>query len=603
MKNLLVAILITASVSAFGQKNEQFQDNAYPILNEYIKSNPEDVILNANGAHDYLINQLAHNNQSGLKLLSNITSPYGQHYTYIQTYKGVNVYQAIVKLNTDKSGHIISIFSAFQHLNISTKETWSNFMAPKDYPIPSQNTVLSTTNVWALKNKKYVPCISILHRSPIGITYEDIFDINRETVYQLERTEHFTPQDTTAKALVFRPDPITKANTVYGGNFIDNNDATNPSLDATRDTVDIEITYDNGVFYLENNFVKLVKVSLPLIDPVTQNTPFFYYNRSESGFEDVNVIYHITKQQKYIQSLGFMNLVNYPIEIDCHGFNGADNSVFNSSTTPPSIIFGTGGVDDAEDSDVIIHEYTHAIMHSASPNTNFGTERSAMDEAFGDYMAVSYSSTYDIYQSNYVFNWDGHNEYWNGRLVTSSAVYPGDLQFNKYADAPMWSSALLRIERNIGRDQTTVLALQAAYSYTSNMTMAQAAQIFIQTDANMNGGQYYGEICWTFKDKGMVNSCSVPRPDNMVSVGEMPRLNSSIQWKNSEQFATNQGMLNISADAPFKLYVYDISGKLVYSDDSILNKIELSPMQFNSGTYIYKVTTSNETKTFKILKF
>ena len=48
-------------------------------------------------------------------------------------------------------------------------------------------------------------------------------------------------------------------------------------------------------------------------------------------------------------------MVNYAIDVDCHGFNGGDNSAFNPGTNPPSIVFGQGGVDDAEDADVIIH--------------------------------------------------------------------------------------------------------------------------------------------------------------------------------------------------------------------------------------------------------
>ena len=148
------------------------------------------------------------------------------------------------------------------------------------YPIPSDHIIKSSEYVWAIKGEQFVPCLIISHASPIGNVYEDLFNQDYESIFHLERTAHFAPQDTTAKALVFRPDPITKANTIYGGNFIDNNDATNPSLDAARDTVDIEITYDNGIFSLENDFVKLVKLSPPLVDPVTQNNPFFYYNLS-----------------------------------------------------------------------------------------------------------------------------------------------------------------------------------------------------------------------------------------------------------------------------------------------------------------------------------
>ena len=40
-----------------------------------------------------------------------------------------------------------------------------------------------------------------------------------------------------------------------------------------------------------------------------------------------------------------------------HGFNGADNSSYSPGTG--RLQFGEGGVDDAEDSDVVHHELGH----------------------------------------------------------------------------------------------------------------------------------------------------------------------------------------------------------------------------------------------------
>ena len=50
--------------------------------------------------------------------------------------------------------------------------------------------------------------------------------------------------------------------------------------------------------------------------------------------------------------------------------------------------FGKGGVDDAEDAEVILHEYGHAIHDSQ--NFSFATEEAgAISEGFGDYWAVT----------------------------------------------------------------------------------------------------------------------------------------------------------------------------------------------------------------------
>ena len=71
---------------------------------------------------------------------------------------------------------------------------------------------------------------------------------------------------------------------------------------------------NNQTFYLENQYVKVVDISPPTIDPITSNSPSFYFDRSEPGFENVNVFYHITEQQKYFQSLGFTDVNNYQVK-------------------------------------------------------------------------------------------------------------------------------------------------------------------------------------------------------------------------------------------------------------------------------------------------
>ena len=63
---------------------------------------------------------------------------------------------------------------------------------------------------------------------------------------------------------------------------------------------------------------------------------------------------------------------------------GYDNSFDDAAED--ELRFGKGGVDDAEDAEVILHEYGHAIHFSQ--NFGFGGEGGAISEGFGDYWAV-----------------------------------------------------------------------------------------------------------------------------------------------------------------------------------------------------------------------
>jgi hypothetical protein len=66
---------------------------------------------------------------------------------------------------------------------------------------------------------------------------------------------------------------------------------------------------------------------------------------------------------------------------------GADNS-FATDHPKNELRFGKGGVDDAEDAEVILHEYGHAI-HFSQKFSSTSEEAGAISEGFGDYWALA----------------------------------------------------------------------------------------------------------------------------------------------------------------------------------------------------------------------
>ena len=90
--------------------------------------------------------------------------------------------------------------------------------------------------------------------------------------------------------------------------------------------------------------------------------------------------YWVTESQKYIQSLGFGTGRFRPVNMEPQRLRinqwGLDNSF--ATTHKDEIRLGKGGVDDAEDGQVITHEYGHAIHFSQ--NFSFASARGGRDQ-------------------------------------------------------------------------------------------------------------------------------------------------------------------------------------------------------------------------------
>ena len=99
------------------------------------------------------------------------------------------------------------------------------------------------------------------------------------------------------------------------------------------------------------------------------------------------VYYHIDSIQRYLQQIGFDNVLNHQIAVNIDGRTD-DNSHY--SPVGKDLTFGTGGVDDAEDAHIIAHEYGHAIQDDQVPGWGDSHRPGSMGEAFGDYLADNF---------------------------------------------------------------------------------------------------------------------------------------------------------------------------------------------------------------------
>ena len=124
--------------------------------------------------------------------------------------------------------------------------------------------------------------------------------------------------------------------------------------------------------------------------PAYSPTNTFVYSRDDDRFEQVMAYFWVNQAQEYLQSLGFgstlrpVNAESQDIRIDQYG---VDNSF--SWDKHDYIKFGKGGVDDAEDAEVIVHEYGHAVHDAQVPGFGTSPDAGSIGEAFGDYLSVT----------------------------------------------------------------------------------------------------------------------------------------------------------------------------------------------------------------------
>ncbi|MDX5348775.1 MAG: hypothetical protein LPK19_16190, partial [Hymenobacteraceae bacterium] len=446
-----------------------------------------------------------------LKPDTTIESTAANHLVFRQFFENLPVFQGSLKLSISKTGKLLS---RFQNLYPLTKltvqpaapapEVTSTYLKQK---FGKKATFINSKSeqVWYVRQGQLLRGVLIRYEHPaaeVGAK-EVLLNTQGEELWIQNLglySAPFMPKDTTIRAMVFLPDPLTSAQQTYNAPFIDSNDADVPVLNQQRQVVNLPVTLRNDTFYLENQYCAIRDFDTP-VKPVCHDTlSALSYTRSSDCFEQVNILYHISTFQKHIQQLGFSNLQNQPIQVDAQGMNGLDQSRYSAFSN--TLSYGEGGVDDGEDADVIIHEYFHAISQAAAPNTAVGQERRTLEEANADYFAASYSLSYSPFNWDRLYNWDGHNEYWQGRWATTTKYYPNDLQNDVYLDACIWTATLMQIRQDLGRSVTDKLLLQSLYSYAPQLTMTQAAQLFLQADTLLHGASNSAIIFQHFENRG-----------------------------------------------------------------------------------------------------
>lgn len=432
---------------------------------------------------------------------------HSRHERWIPFYDGIPFFNLFIQLHFDSTGQLISYEAELPDREACLVkhhvDYWkSNFAQQEQLQGMLHGPVKSIQVIWMDAEEK--PCI----RFDCVSREKDetiIFNVQNQQIYYADN-RRFLFSDTVVHTRIFHPDPLTRLGLSYGAPYVDSNDAALSWFIPAYDSVFVPATWDATSLSIlpEHDYARIVDFQTPNIAPLILNSSTSWADRSQGGFEDYNVLWHIANFHDHIASMGYDTLMNLQVEVDAHGMFGADNSVFNRNAGNPTLSFGTGGVDDAEDADVIIHEYCHGISWSANQNDNFTNERAALDEGLADYFATSYSRSINSFNWQNMFSWDGHNPYWSGRTAATSNNYPNASGI--YGLGEIWNAALSAIWTDLGRTVTDKLMLESLHFYTNSTSLTQAAYYLLQCDTLLFGGIHTNTLCLHLSAKNLLGT-------------------------------------------------------------------------------------------------
>jgi PKD repeat protein len=540
-----------------------------------------------------------------------IETPAAYHVHFTQYLEGYPVYNSDINITISRQNKVVFVMNGYKvaygskeriqlsPLNISRENA---FQTAKNYLNVNDELVYENVETIVYYNKGSFRLSQKVNIVPSGQGHGDwevLVDASTGEIFRVEDKACYHGEgegrNTTlvnGSGWVFDPDPITHATTTYGSpGFVDNNDADSDSLTAHLETRDLlDITFNGTTYTLISPWAQITDFESPFTGLHTSTNSNFYYTRSNDHFEAVNTFFLIDQSMRYINQTLNITLMPHQytggVKFDPHGLSGDDNSHYLSSTG--SVAFGDGGVDDAEDISVIIHELGHGLHDWLTSGSL--SQVQGLSEGCGDYWAVSYTRNTGYWipadpAYNWVFIWDGHNPFWPGRITNYSAHYPEGLTGAIHTDGQMWSSSLMSIYDLIGREPTDRNFLEGLSMTNGSSNQQDAAYAFMQSDQLNYSGIHLTDITNVFMARGYIDSPLSVDFTADVTGGQAP-------------LTVNFTDLSTSISGPVTSWEWDLDG-----DGDIDATTQNPSWVYNTqGSYTVSLTASDGTNTFTATK-
>lgn len=238
------------------------------------------------------------------------------------------------------------------------------------------------------------------------------------------------------RAKVYTPNPVVESGGYSGigkKRTADKHDKDTAKLTALRNPVTLR-HLKRGQDCLVGRYVKAKLGSYNGSPVCRKSRNWSDVTRSKNSFEALNAYYNIDRLRSYLHGIGYRGSTSvHPgrVSIIADAFR-EDNSYY--SPGDGKIRYGSGGVDDAEDGDVVVHEYGHAIQDAQDPGFGSDLQAGSLGEGFGDFMASVNTTQVDAARipPSYlaraeacVFDWDGIGGYGGPGVAPCGRVSDG----------------------------------------------------------------------------------------------------------------------------------------------------------------------------------
>ncbi len=397
----------------------------------------------------------------------------GQNFVFEQRFRGVPVFGAQVAIHFDKNGEIVALNNTYQP-GISLDSVEPKVSAEKATGAFAKSKGTASRSTSELVVKGVGDTFALAWRivvSTDGPTWEVFVDANNgkwlEEPRDLNRYVNGTGQVFTINAIV----------ATHDNSLRDNNDSAAAVPATAYNIVTLQGLLGNG--FLDGTYASSSKTKKPVFDAGNN----FIFDRSSDGFSETMGYYYIDYAERYIQSLGFNN-VNNRQQVFAVNRLKIDNSFYSPQSLEISL--GLGGVDDAEDAEVILHEYGHSIQDNQVPDFGRSLEGGSMGEGFGDYWAASVGAQFSGgFQDVCVAEWDATSYSLSNppclRRVDGTKHYPEDVMGQVHADGEIWSAALWQIRGSVGAANADRAIIASHFLLSPTASFNQGANALVMS--------------------------------------------------------------------------------------------------------------------------